>query len=70
MTDNTTPIEPAAETVRTFNQLLAEKNLAFYIVDKLAGELRHGVMGIRPAGPGNVFARAIDREGYVRNSSS
>lgn len=70
MTDHTTPIEPAAETVRTFNQLLAEKNLAFYIVDRLVGELRHGVIGIRPAGAGNVFARAIDREEYARSSSS
>lgn len=69
MTEHTTPIEPAAETVRTFNQLLEEKNLAYYICDRVVGELRHGVIGIRPAGAGNVFARAIDREEYARSSS-
>jgi hypothetical protein len=70
MNEHTTPVEPAAETVKAFNNLLAEKGLAYFIVDKLVGEMRHGVIGVRPAGAGNVFARAIDREEYARSSSS
>jgi len=62
MTNQMTLLEPAAETVKAFNQLLAERGLAYYIVDMLVGELRHGVIGIRPAGAGNVFAKAVDRE--------
>jgi hypothetical protein len=70
MTEQITPIEPAAETVKAFNQLLAERGLAYYIVDKVVGELRHGVIGIRPAGASNLFARAVDREEYARSSCS
>ena len=69
MNSQPTALEPAAETVRTFNALLAEKGLAYYIVDKLVGEVRHGVIGIRPAGLSNVLAWAIDREEYSRSSS-
>lgn len=68
MTEHTL-LEPAAETVRTFNNLLAEKGLTYYICDRLVGEMRHGVIGIRAAGAANVFARAIDREEYARSSS-
>lgn len=70
MTEQTTPIEPAAATLKTFNQLLADKGLTFYVFDRLVGEMRHGVIGIRPAGAGNVFAKAVDRQEYVRNSSN
>jgi hypothetical protein len=70
MTEQITPIEPAAETVKAFNKLLAEKSLAVYIVDKLVGELRHGVISLRPAGISNAFARAVDRVEYSRSSSS
>lgn len=70
MNGQITPLEPAADTIRTFNNLLAERQLAFYICDRLVGELRHGVIGLRPAGAGNGFARAIDREEYARSSSS
>ncbi len=69
MTEQATPIEPAAETVKAFNTLLAERGLTFYIVDKLVGAVQHGVIGIRPAGLSNVLARAIDREEYARSSS-
>jgi hypothetical protein len=62
--------ESAAETVRTFNLLLAERGLAYYIVDKLVGEMRHGVIGVRPAGLSNVLAPAVAREEYTRSSSS
>jgi hypothetical protein len=69
MTEQSTPIEPAAETVKAFNTLLAEKGLTYYIFDRLVGEMRHGVIGLRPAGAANVFAKAVDREEYARNSS-
>jgi hypothetical protein len=70
MTEQTTPVEPAAATVDAFNQLLAEKGLTYYIFDRLVGEMRHGVIGLRPAGAANVFAPAVDREEFVRSSSS
>jgi hypothetical protein len=70
MNDLTTPVEPAADTVREFNNLLAERGLAAYLFDRLVGEMRHGVIGIRPAGAAHVFAAAVDREEYARNSSS
>jgi len=70
MTDQTTSIEPAAETIKAFNNLLAEKDLTAYVFDRLVGELRHGVIGIRPAGAANAFAKAIDREEYARSSST
>jgi hypothetical protein len=59
----------AAATVHAFNELLAEKRLAYYICDRLVGDVRHGVIGLRPAGAGNVFARAVDREEYTRSST-
>jgi hypothetical protein len=62
--------ESASDTVRTFNNLLAERGLAYYVVDRLVGDVRHGVIGLRPAGAGNVFARAVDREEFARSSSS
>jgi len=65
-----TPVEPAANTVREFNNLLAEKGLTAYVFDRLVGEMRHGVIGIRPAGLGNVFAAAVDREEYARSTAS
>lgn len=70
MTEQTLPIEPAAETLKAFNQLLAEKGLTAYVVDKLVDDRRHGVIGIRPAGMSNVFAKAVDREEYARSSCS
>lgn len=70
MNNQTTPLEPAADTIRTFNNLLAERGLTYYICDRLVGELRHGVIGLRPVGSGNVFAKAVDREEYIRSSSS
>lgn len=63
-------LELAASTVREFNNLLAARGLTVYVFDRLVGEMRHGVIGIRPAGAGNVFAKALDREEYARNSSS
>lgn len=66
----TTAIEPAAETVKIFNNLLAEKGLAYFVFDRLVGQVRHGVIGLRPAGAANVFAKAVDREEYVRTSAS
>lgn len=69
MNDQTTTLQPAAETVKEFNSLLAAKGLTYYIFDRLVGEVRHGVIGLRPAGAANVFAKAVDREEYPRNSS-
>lgn len=34
MTEQTTPVEPAAATVNAFNQLPAEKGLTYYIFDR------------------------------------
>jgi hypothetical protein len=65
-----TTLEPAASTVREFNNLLAARGLTAYVFDRLVGEMRHGVIGIRPAGLGNVFAPAVDREEYARSTAS
>jgi hypothetical protein len=70
MNEQSTPLEPAAETIRAFNALLAEKRLAYYVFDRLAGDVRHGVIGLWPAGAGNIFAPAVDREEYCRSSST
>lgn len=64
------PIESAARTVKIFNAPLVEKGLTAYVFDRLVGELRHGVIGIRPAGLANVFAKAVDCEKYARSSST
>lgn len=60
----------AAETVKAFNSLLAEKGLTFHIVDQLVGEERHGLISVRLAGLGNAFAKALDKEMYRRSSVS
>jgi hypothetical protein len=70
MNEQTTPVGPAAATLREFNNLLAEKGLAYYIVDRLVGDRRHGVIGLRSAGAGNIFAPAVHREEYARRSST
>jgi hypothetical protein len=69
MNDQPTALQPAAETVKDFNNLLAAKGLTYHVFDRLIGEMRHGVIGLRPAGAANVFVRAVYREEYARNSS-
>lgn len=60
--------ESAADTIKAFKAILAEKNLDYYIVDQLVGEGRHGLIGVRLAGISNAFARAVDKEMYSRSS--
>jgi len=70
MTDQATTIEPASQTVKTFNNLLADRGLTYHIVDQLVGEERHGLISVRPAGLSNAFAKAVDKELYSRRGIS
>lgn len=63
-------LEPARETIKAFEELLAAKGFDYYITWCWEGWRRYGVIGIRPGGAANVLAPAIDREVFARSDST
>lgn len=62
--------QPASETVKQFQQLLADNNLAYYISWRWEGWRKHGVVGIMPKCEWYALLPAIDREEFSRASST
>lgn len=64
--------EPAADTARAFESLLAEKELGYYIVSTWSGWRRHGVIRVVPLdarGEPDWTKQAVVREEFVRSTS-
>lgn len=61
---------PAAESVQSFKQLLADQGLAYFVTWRWEGWRKFGVIGVRPAGVENALEPALEREEFARSNSS